>query len=111
MTYLDEILEARSKVSLGTNRYIVLKNRMVVFSSNMSGKTLKVVGNVCNDKTITSVPDRMQLAAVYWVLHRWYANQENANRANYYLDLYRIEWEKTRHNRMGSAYCSIGDSL
>jgi len=60
--------------------------------------------------SLDNIPDRFQLAATYWIMHRYYAGRD-AGLSNYYNQLYEVEWAKVCHNRLKPLVSYIGDDL
>ncbi|HPS39963.1 MAG TPA: hypothetical protein PL124_11155 [Candidatus Cloacimonadota bacterium] len=111
MTYLQDIL-ATNYSALQGYRYRVLNEGRIVFGNSMTGNTVTVIGVVVDpEMTVESMPERFRLAAMYWVMHRYYVSTGDGQKANYYHDLYSQEWSKVRHNRLRSGYVNMGTDL
>ncbi|HNX37626.1 MAG TPA: hypothetical protein PL124_07495 [Candidatus Cloacimonadota bacterium] len=109
MATIQEIMASPGYLSpFSGNRYRVVRDR-IVFGQSMAGKTVVLVCKIADPKlTVDTLPERFQLAATYWVLHRHYS-ETDANKSSYYHDLYSSEWMKTRHQRTGTPLVNLGD--
>lgn len=108
---LQDILNSAAYQSRIGYSYRAMKSGRVVFSANMTGKTI-IARARTYDKSITvdSLPDKYLLPAVYWIMYRHYATT-NDKRYQHYYALYQEEMRKISHNRLGSTAICIGDDL
>ena len=83
MTLLEDIALAIDGL-YGQNSlysYHVLKSGQVVFSTDMSDYTVTAMCIVADPLiSLDNIPDRFQLAATYWIMHRYYADVMRACR-------------------------------
>jgi len=112
MTLLDDILAVDyANGATSGYSYHVMKDGTVVFSSDMTTHSLTAMCNVYDPSiSANTVPDKFQLAALYWVLHRWHS-QTDANLSSYYHQLYLVEWAKAHHNRLRDPRQGLGTDL
>jgi hypothetical protein len=109
MATIQEIMASPGYLSpFSRNIYRVLRNK-IVFGNSMEGKTIVLVCKVVDPTlTVENLPERFQLATIYWVLHRHFAELENEAKSKYYYSLYESEWMKTRHESTGTPMVNIG---
>lgn len=113
MTLLDDIATAISGLTGYSSlwRFHVLKSGQVVYSSDMSDYTVTAMCVVADPLiSLDSFPDRYQLAATYWILHRYYAGRDNAM-SSYYLGMFDVEYAKVSHNRLQPLDSHLGSDL
>jgi len=110
MATIQEIMASPGFLSPFRGRRYRVLGKKIVFGDSMTGKTVIIVGRMIDDTlTVDTLPDRFQLTAIYWVLHRHYADSENAAKAQYYYNLFESEWAKTRHQRTGTPLVNLGE--
>ena len=113
MTLLEDIALAIDGLygQNGLYSYHVLKSGQVVFSTDMSDYTVTAMCVVADPLiSLDNIPDRFQLAATYWIMHRYYAGRD-AGLSNYYNQLYEVEWAKVCHDRLKPLVSYIGSDL
>lgn len=63
-----------------------------------------------SDLSVDELPDQYTLAATYYVLARYYSDID-ADRANYYQQMYQRAWSRVKHNHLASGRFDWGDDL
>lgn len=89
-----------------------LVNNTLHFSDDVTDKKITIVGKVYDTGlSIDELGDRYTLAFTYYVMHRYYATQGDAEKAEYYGILYSNEWSKVRRPTAIVKQMNLGTDL
>ena len=89
-----------------------LVGNRIYTSVDLTDRTVNIVGKAYDaDLTIQELGDRYTLSFTYYVLARYYANIENAEKATYYHSMFEREWIKVGRPVKAIIYQGIGTDL